>query len=223
MNRPVFEAIIFDAEGVVIDTEPLWDRAQKLLLERRGVHYDRDRVKHLIAGKSTLDGIAILQREFNISGDPEALAEERKGVIEKLIAERVQFIPGFEEFFGRACKLYRTCIATSMPEDLMAVVNLRLHLTTLFGNRIFSISDVGNRSKPDPALFLYAAQKLSTAPDRCLVIEDSPNGIEAAHRAKMYCIGLATTFPRERLKDATEIASSYEDIARVILLAEASA
>ena len=220
-NWPAFEAIVFDAEGVVIDTEPLWDEAQKLLLERRGVQYDRGRVKHLIAGKSVLEGIAVIQREFKIPGDPMALAAERGNDMRRLIADRLQFVPGFEEFFARVDKAYKTCIATSMPVELLDIVNRRLHLPTLFGDRIFSISDVGNRSKPEPDLFLFAARKLSVAPDRCLVIEDSPNGIEAARRAGMYCIGLATTFSRELLTGATAIASSYEEIARMLDVAVA--
>jgi beta-phosphoglucomutase len=220
INRPAFDAIIFDAEGVVIDTEPLWDEAQRMLLERRGIQYDRDRVKHLIAGKSGLDGIAVLQREFNIAGDPASLAAERTADVRELIAERVRFIPGFEDFFALTRERYKTCIATSMQDDLLAIVRQRLHLDSLFGDRIFSISDVGNRSKPDPALFLYASEKLSTPPARCVVIEDSPNGLQAARRANMYSIGLATTFPPPALKDANEIASSYEDLARTFAVSK---
>jgi beta-phosphoglucomutase len=209
-NRPNIEAIVFDGEGVVIDTEPLWDEAQKLLLERRGIRYDRSRVKHLIAGKGPLEGILIMQREFNIPGDPDTLAAERNAEIRKLIAERVEFIAGFKDFFACVKERYKTCVATSMPRDLLELANRRLHLEAYFGGRIFSIADVGNRSKPDPALFLYAAQQLSTPPSRCLVIEDAPNGIEAANRAGMYCIALATTFSKEILSGANEIARSFE-------------
>jgi beta-phosphoglucomutase len=209
-NRPNIEAIVFDGEGVVIDTEPLLDEAQKLLLERRGIRYDRARVKHLIAGKGPLEGILIMQREFNIPGDPDTLAAERNAEIRKLIAERVEFIAGFKDFFACVKERYKTCVATSMPRDLLELANRRLHLEAYFGGRIFSIADVGNRSKPDPALFLYAAQQLSTPPSRCLVIEDAPNGIEAANRAGMYCIALATTFSKEILSGANEIARSFE-------------
>jgi beta-phosphoglucomutase len=219
----LIEAILFDGEGVVIDTEPLWDDAQRLLLERRGVEYDRDRVKHLMAGKSALEGIAILQREFNIPGEPATLAAERYNDIGTLIAERVQFIPGFREFFNQVRARYKTCVATAMARDLLDIVGRRLNLDALFGDRIYSISDVGNRSKPDPALFLFAAEKLSVSPARCLVIEDSPNGIEAAARADMYCIGLTTTFPANALQGAGKIASSYDEIALALQLNEATA
>jgi len=219
VNWPAIQAIIFDAEGVVIDTEPLWDEAQRLLLERRGVAYDRARVKHLIAGKSAVDGIAILQRDFNIAGVPQELAKERNDTVRGLIAGRVQFIPGFPEFFARIQDRYKTCIATSMAPELLPLVNERLHLNDLFGDRIFSLADVGNRSKPDPALFLFAAQKLATPPAHCLVIEDSPNGIEAAKRAKMYCFGLATTFPPALLQDATEVVASYQELERTLQFA----
>jgi beta-phosphoglucomutase len=151
-----------------------------------------------------------MQREFNIPGDPDTLTAERNAEIRKLIAERVEFIAGFKDFFACVKERYKTCVATSMPRDLLELANRRLHLEAYFGGRIFSIADVGNRSKPDPALFLYAAQQLSTPPSRCLVIEDAPNGIEAANRAGMYCIALATTFPKEILSGANEIATSFE-------------
>ena len=169
-ERPIFEALIFDAEGVVIDTETLWDEAQRRLLERRGIKYDRARVKPLIAGKSVGEGVAILRSEFNLSDDPKQLAEERDADVRQLIAERIDFIPGFEEFFVQVRGRYKTCIATSMPPDLIALADRRLDLRRLFGDRIFSIADVGNRSKPDPALFVFAAQKLSTPPGRCRTI-----------------------------------------------------
>jgi beta-phosphoglucomutase len=216
LNRPNVQAIIFDGEGVVFDTEPLWDEAQKLLLERRGVRYDRARVKHLIAGRGVLEGILVLQREFHLDGDPDALAAERNADIRRLIAERVEFIPGFQEFFERVRARYKTCVATSMPRALLALAETRLGVTALFGDRIFSIEDVGNRSKPDPAVFVYAAQRLATPPDRCLVIEDAPNGIEAATRAGMRCFALTTTFPKELLSGADETASSYEEVARLL-------
>ena len=223
LERSKLEALIFDGEGVVIDTEPLWDEAQRRLLERRGIQYDRARVKHLLAGKSAAEGVAILQREFQIKGDSAALAAEREAEVRALMAKNVRLVPGFEDFFERIRGRYKTCIATSMTRDLIALADVRLHLSTLFGDRIFSIADVGNRSKPDPALFLYAAKKLGAPPSRCVVIEDSPNGIEAASRANMYCVGLATTFPGEVLTGANEIAFSFEDLWRLLAPVEAVA
>jgi len=68
------------------------------------------------------------------------------------------------------------------------------------------------RGKPAPDLFLYAAEQLHSSPQRCIVIEDSPNGIEAANRAGIFCIGIATTFAPSRLTKANRVVSSFEEI-----------
>ncbi|MCF8107069.1 MAG: HAD family phosphatase [Desulfohalobiaceae bacterium] len=67
-------------------------------------------------------------------------------------------------------------------------------------------------SKPNPDLFLYAAEALGSDPGRCLVIEDAPHGIEAAHRAGMACIGIASTYPPGRLNRADAVVKHFSDI-----------
>jgi beta-phosphoglucomutase-like phosphatase (HAD superfamily) len=71
---------------------------------------------------------------------------------------------------------------------------------------------VGNKSKPDPAIYLHAAEKLGSSPQECIVIEDAPNGIQSAKSAGMKCIGIATTFTKDKLVEADLIANGFEDI-----------
>ncbi|HEY4597713.1 MAG TPA: HAD family phosphatase, partial [Thermoanaerobaculia bacterium] len=108
---------------------------------------------------------------------------------------------------------YATCIATSMPEELFAVADRCLRISRFFGSRVYFPSHVGGRAKPAPDLFLYAAGELGVPPDRCLVIEDSPRGIEAARRAGMPVIGLATTHEEELLEGANMVVDSFKEIA----------
>ena len=206
------DTIIFDNEGVIADTEPLWDREQEEFLGRRGIMYERKRIKHLLTGLSLVEGVKILKREYNIKGDDELLAEERLAIVKGLLAADVGFVNGFNGFFNTVRNSYKTCVATSMHRELLKIIDKKLSLTKLFEGRIYSIEEVGNKSKPFPDIFLYAAQKLKSEPKNCLVIEDSPNGIEAALRAGMKCIGLATTYPGDKLGNATFTAKSFNDI-----------
>jgi beta-phosphoglucomutase len=206
------ETIIFDNEGVIADTEPVWDREQEEFLGRRGIMYKRKRTKHLLTGLSLIEGVKILKREYNIKGDDELLAEERLAIVKRLLAADVGFVTGFNDFFNTVRNSYKTCVATSMHRELIKIIDKKLSLYELFEGRIYSIEEVGYKSKPWPDIFLYAAQKLKSRPDNCLVIEDSPNGIEAALRAGMKCIGLATTYPREKLGNATFTAKCFENI-----------
>lgn len=204
--------IIFDAEGVVLDTESIWDRGQQEFLRLRGLVYDRERIKPLLTGRSVIEGVRVLKREYGIEGDDEELARERIDIVLDFFRD-VYFIEGFREFFETINDSYKTCIATSMAEDLLEVVVRSLNLADLFGERIFSLRDVDYRSKPNPDLFLYAARRLGSKPDQSLVIEDSPYGVEAAKRAGMKCIGLTTTYPKTALIGASLTVNSFREIA----------
>jgi len=208
----MIDTIIFDCEGIVADTEDIWDIGQREFLRRRGFVYDRQKIKPLLTGKTLLEGTRILKRECGFSGDSEKLALERKDIVKDLLEHKIQFIEGFIDFFSRVRGAYKTCIATSMDEDLLEIVDRRLGLSKLFEGKIFSLANVGYNSKPDPRIFLYAAQQLGSISENCLVIEDSPYGVEAAKRAGMKCIGMTTTYDRDMLRQADLVVESYSEI-----------
>ncbi|MEW6299578.1 MAG: HAD family phosphatase [Thermodesulfobacteriota bacterium] len=205
-------AIIFDAEGVVIDSEAVWDHGQAEFLRRRGVAYDRESLKSVLTGRSLVDGVRVMQERYGFPGDPDALAEERKAIVRDLFATAVSWVDGFEGFYARIRGCYRTALATCLDPDLLAVVERRLHLSALFRGRVFSLADVGFVAKPDPALFLYAARVLQTPAAQCLVIEDAPLGVEAAKRAGMRCVALTTTYDRSRLLQADVVIAQYAQL-----------
>lgn len=208
----MIDTIIFDGEGVVIDTEGVWDRAQEEFLSRRGRAYDRERIKPLLTGRSSREGMKVLKREYGLSGDVEHLARERLALVRGSVAGEVLFIEGFLDFFEKIRSRYKSCIATAMDVGLLRLADDRLGLSKLFGERIFTLEDVGHRSKPDPALFLFAARALDSPVQRCLVIEDSPLGIEAAGRAGMRSVGLTTTYERDALSKADRVVSSFAEL-----------
>jgi len=209
----MIEAILFDCDGVVLDSETIWDRCETEFLLRRGIAFDAALTKPLITGLGQTASVLLLQEQYGVPGDPEALAAERLDIIRDLFEQEVRFTPGFEEFFeGKVRRRFRTCIATSMPEALFAVADRRLGLRRFFGDHVYFPSHVGGRAKPEPDLFLYAAAQLDAPPERCLVIEDSPRGIEAARRAGMAVIGLATTHEKELLAKADQVVERFGDI-----------
>ncbi len=96
-----------------------------------------------------------------------------------------------------------------MDTGLLTRVDRRLGLSKLFDGRIYTLADVNFRSKPNPDIFLYAAQRLKSKPENCLVIEDAPYGIRAAKRAGMQCLAITTTYPEEKLQEADIIIDNY--------------
>ena len=73
----MIDTIIFDADGVILDSEKLWDKGQKEFLKRRGFKYDRDKLKHLMTSTSPAEGVLVMQHHYGFTGDPDVLARER--------------------------------------------------------------------------------------------------------------------------------------------------
>ena len=208
----MIDTIIFDAEGVVIDTEAIWDKGQEIFLRRRGFVYDRERIKPLLTGRTLAEGAEIMKQAYSFEGDTETLAQERADVVRELFIHETSFINGFLQFYESVRSRYKTCIATSMDRDLLKFVDQRLNLSALFENRIYTLDKVGYRSKPNPDIFLYAAQQLGSSPKNCVVIEDAPHGIDAAKSADMWCIAITTTYDPGKLEKADFVVSAYTNI-----------
>ena len=206
------DTIIFDNEGVITDTESIWDKEQEVFLGRRGILYRRDEIKHLLGGRSIAEGVKILKKIYKLPEEDARLTNERLLIVKDLFNTEVKFVEGFPEFYETIRYKFKTCVATSMNNDLLDIIDQQLSLKELFNGHVYSLKHVGFRSKPSPDIFLYAAQRLKSKPGTCIVIEDSPNGIIAAIAAGMKSIALTTTYTKEKLKKANIIIDSFSDI-----------
>ncbi|PTQ78440.1 HAD superfamily hydrolase (TIGR01509 family)/HAD superfamily hydrolase (TIGR01549 family) [Nitrosomonas oligotropha] len=208
----MIDTIIFDAEGIVIDTETIWDKGQAIFLQRRGFVYDRERIKPLLTGRTLAEGVEVMRQAYRFDGDTEALARERADIVRELFIHETAFIEGFLPFYESVRNHYKTCVATAMDQDLLKLVDQHLNLSALFENRIYTLDKVGYRSKPNPDIFLYAAQQLGSVPEHCVVIEDAPHGIDAAKSAGMCCIAISTTYDPGKLQKADFVVNAYAEI-----------
>lgn len=207
------DTIIFDLDGVIIDTEILWDKSQTEFLRQLGCIYEREKIKHLITGTSMIDGIRILQKVYAFSGNPEELVGMRIAITKEFFKNEISFMRGFEEFFERMKnKNYKMAIGTALDKELLEIVDEKLNLSKMFNGSVCCIQDVGNLSKPNPAIFLHAAKLVGSLPESCVVIEDGPRGIEAAINAGMRNIGITTTYTKEKLEDADFVVNSFNQI-----------
>ncbi len=207
----MIKAIIFDADGVVIDTEPLYDKADIEFFSRFGVKDGLGKYRHFLTGRSLEDGIAYMQKIYGFPGVVAELTDERVGIIKKHYSQ-VTFVPEFLNFFNTVKEKYKVAIATSSNVELFAIADSELHLTDLFKGHVYYLKDVGGVSKPAPDIFLHAAKMLGVAPQDCMVIEDAINGIKAAKAAGMKCIGLATTHEASMLTEADIVVKSFDEI-----------
>src|SRR5215472_1990194 len=180
-----FELVIFDCDGVLVDSEPIINQAHANVLTACGYPItERDLVERF-CGISDAEMLGHIEREWG-RALPASYAERVGLMIEAGFRQSLAAIAGIDEVLDLLAP--PVCVASSSsPEQ----IRHKLQLTGLlprFGENLFSAAMVA-RGKPAPDLFLYAAQRRARAPQRCLVVEDSPAGIDAAVAAGMTSIG----------------------------------
>ena len=180
-----FELVIFDCDGVLVDSEPIINQAHAHVLTAWGYPITEQNLVERFCGMSDREMLEIIEREWG-RVLPTSYAEHVGLMIEAGFRQSLVPIEGIAEALDSLT--LPICVASSSS---LEQIRKKLEITGLlgrFGEHLFSATMVA-RGKPAPDLFLYAAQQLAKAPDRCLVIEDSPAGIEAARGAGMIAIG----------------------------------
>jgi HAD superfamily hydrolase (TIGR01509 family) len=177
--------VIFDCDGVLVDSEPI---AMRVLLEtvaEAGLHLDEAVGYERLLGRSLANIREILAADFGIKLGDDALAGMRCRLYSAFRAE-LQPIPGIAATLDDLRLPF--CVASSSQPERIEVSLRAASLWPHFEGRVFSATQVA-RGKPAPDLFLFAAENMGFAPEDCLVVEDSPAGIAAAQVANMQVVG----------------------------------
>jgi HAD superfamily hydrolase (TIGR01509 family) len=179
------ELIIFDCDGVLVDSEPIANAVLTEGLNELGLDYSLERTQRTYIGRSLKSCIAQIEREAGRAIDT-AFWESLQARTFQRFRQELEAVPGIEAVLQALAIPF--CVASSGRYDKM---NLTLGLTGLlpwFEGRMFSAQDVAH-GKPAPDLFLHAAASFAAEPGLCLVVEDSMPGIEAAKAAGMRILG----------------------------------
>jgi pseudouridine 5'-phosphatase len=210
-RRPRFA--IFDLDGVLLDTEPLYTKATAHVAARFGKVYDWS-VKRDCIGRGTLEAARIIVDALALPLSPEALVHERDLVLTALIASAPAIL-GAEAFTrALAARGVPLAIATSTEAPLFALkaAGHRAWLG-IFGATVCGDDPRVARAKPAPDIFLAAAHDLGAPPESCLVFEDSPFGVEAARAAGMQVIALPDpAMDRARYASADAVVAGFADL-----------
>jgi HAD superfamily hydrolase (TIGR01509 family) len=181
-----FDAIIFDMDGVLVDSEPLGLEAMRRVMARHGVTYTEEDNNEFL-GRTTLEECQILTARYGLEADARDLTTQYVDVLVGLIRDRPRPMPGVPavlEQLGRAG--YRMALASSAAPAVIAENVRALDLARLF-EAIVSGTEVA-RGKPAPDVFIETARRLGLPAHACLVVEDSRNGLLAAKAAAMACV-----------------------------------
>lgn len=209
---------IFDLDGVLLDTEPLYTRAIADVAARFGRHYDWT-IKRDCIGRGTLDAARIIVDALDLPLSPAALVHERDQVLVPLLATATA-VPGAEEMTrALAARGIPMAIATSTETSLFAI-KAAPHRAWLarFAAVVCGDDPRVRRSKPAPDIFLAAAADLHAPPASCVVFEDSPFGVAAALAAGMQVVALPDPhMDRARYAGAHIVAASFAELSLAAL------
>ncbi|HZW61386.1 MAG TPA: HAD family phosphatase [Candidatus Babeliales bacterium] len=221
-----YQAIIFDMDGTIIETEHIWKFARNSLVTSRGIPLTPEFEQTLaerLAGTAIHESCAIIKELAKLPDSVEDLVKEKNQIANAIYEDGVRFIEGFLPFHAEAKALnLELGVATNATDQTIAVTNKKLNLTHLFGTHVYGISKVNNKGKPNPAIYLHAAAQLGIEPDKCIAIEDSANGIKAAKAAGMLCIGINTSGNPAQLTEADLIINGYDEIDLNLLIKNGS-
>jgi HAD superfamily hydrolase (TIGR01509 family) len=210
-----YKAIIFDMDGVIIDSEPLHERAYLEVFdelgyrENHGVNFDD------YIGRTD----KVLIEDFITRHKPaftvEHLSDLKKNRFLRIMQREQPIFEDLPELVSRLAARYPMAVASGslhpVIDAVLALKNLRQHFRLCV-----SASDVA-QGKPAPDIFLHTAKLLKVDPHTCCVIEDSPAGVAAARAAKMDVIAITNSVPRTKLSAATYVVDSYAEIDHLLL------
>ncbi len=210
--RDRFDAAIFDMDGLLIDSEPLWQQAEMTCFRPLGVPVTPDLCR-ASAGRRIDEVVRLWHGQFGWTGPGiDEMVERVLAEVTRLIARQGQALPGAVEVLVRMRKLgMKVAIASSSPMTLIEAVVDSLELGNTLDVLHSGVDEPAG--KPDPAVFLTTARRLDVCPSRCLVFEDAPAGVAAAVSSGMAVVAVPSVFKLDDpgFKPAWLVLSSLED------------
>lgn len=211
-----YDLVIFDNDGVLVDSEPISNRLLAAYLTELGhpTTYDEAIRDYMGSAMHRIHDLVLERYGRQLPSEFDATFHER--VFAAFGAELEAVVGAAEVVEELRADGVPYCLASSGSHERIRVALKKTELYELFGEeRIFSSQDVG-RGKPAPDLFLHAASVMGVAPERCAVVEDSPLGVQAARAAGMDVYGFTAMTPAAKLADATERFASMRELPHLL-------
>lgn len=209
-------ALIFDMDGTLVDNMAYHGKSWLAFFARRQQEIDAEAFFAATAGRQNHE---IFRRYIAADlSDAELaqLADEKEGLYRELYAPHRQVVDGLLPLLAQAKALNcALAVGTAAPPENIAYIldalDLRQHFACVVGGR-----DVAH-GKPEPDIFLLAAERCAVAPENCIVFEDAPLGVEAARRAGMRCVALCTTYAAEKFAPFENVIACVKDFSAIQL------
>lgn len=188
-------AVIFDMDGLMVDTERVYWAAGRELAAAYGATVP-DATLGRMMGRSPVDSMRVFAEETRIARPPEQLLAERDARVYAILRGGADPMPGLFETLDRVRGRFRLAIATSAKRDAVDLIDGRVGFVRYFD--AVQTSEGVVRGKPDPEIYLRAMARLGADPAACVVLEDSSNGARAGKAAGAYTIAVPTEHTRDQ-------------------------
>jgi HAD superfamily hydrolase (TIGR01509 family) len=210
-----YKAILFDMDGVVVDSMPYHYLSWKQIFGSMGIHLDKMEV-YKREGEQGIGSISSILSEHGKSFDVEEIQKmlrDKESLFKKIASPRL--FPGIKAFIQDLKKNgYRLGLVTGTSRDEIGSV---LPSSIIKSFDVVVSGDNVKRGKPAPDPYMKAIEDLEVIPADTLVIENAPYGIQSAKQAGTFCIAITTSLPREYLHEADFICDSLEEVRKLIL------
>jgi HAD superfamily hydrolase (TIGR01509 family) len=180
-------AVIFDLDGVIVDSEAVWDEARRRYVAAHGGSWREEATRDMM-GMSSVEWSGYVSERLGVDRPAETISVEVAGMVAELYRERLPLIDGAGRAVEALGARWPLGLASSSNRE---VIDLVLDLSGLAAHFAVTVSseEVGS-GKPSPDVYLEAARRLGVVPDRCAAIEDSHNGILSANAAGMRVVAI---------------------------------
>jgi len=179
--------VVFDNDGLLLDTEPCWTRAQERVFDRHGRSFDLD-AKRALVGTAPITAANVLERLLDLPGRGDELSAELYALALDEIAARAEPRPGAVELLTELRGRWPLAVASNAPRGHLLAGLTRVGLVEAF-DVVLGVEEVES-PKPAPDLYLRACELLAVTPARSLALEDSPPGVAAARAAGLYVLAV---------------------------------
>ena len=210
----MIDLILFDLDGVLVDSEPISTRVLMTMLAEVGLPMSAEATERQFMGRSRAESVVWIEQQIG-RAVPENFLDRWQGRVFEAFQRELKPVPGIEAALDRLT--VPACVASGSDPARIELSLAVAGLLPRFAGRIFSATQVA-RGKPAPDLFLYAAGALGAPPERCVVVEDSLPGVQAGVAAGMAVLGYAARNPAALLAQAG--AATFTDMARLPELIE---
>ncbi|MGD0167432.1 MAG: HAD family phosphatase [Gaiellaceae bacterium] len=181
------EAVVFDLDGVIVDSEEIWDEARRALALERGLAWP-DSAQHDIMGMSSLEWSRYMHERVGLGETPEEISGEVVRRLEDLYRRRLPLLEGAVEAVRRMGRRFQLGLASSSNRPIIDLVLELARIASEFEVTVSS-EEVG-RGKPAPDVYIEVLRRMNVSPDRAAAIEDSTNGILSARAAGMLVVAI---------------------------------